>query len=58
MADFLCQGEGCNFPRVQHIRECSRCHLMLCDSCRENASTCKDSSKGKAGCDGHFEERS
>lgn len=56
MLDFLCH--GCNQKRaINQIRECNKCHKVLCDSCRGGASTCKDSKHGTAGCTGQLQQK-
>lgn len=56
MADYICH--GCNQKKFQDkVKECNKCKKILCDSCRNGQSTCKDSPKGTAGCSGSFQKR-
>ena len=54
MPDYICH--GCNQRKPQsQVSECSKCGKILCNTCKGNAYHCKDSPKGKAGCDGKLE---
>ena len=52
MADFLCQ--SCK-KTVSQAQRCDKCGKILCDTCREGRSACKDTTHGTAGCSGHFQ---
>ena len=53
MPDYLCH--ACKQKRSNtSVQQCDKCKKILCDSCRSGKSTCKDSTKGTAGCSGHF----
>lgn len=49
MVKYKCQGCG---HETDNAYRCGECRKILCDSCRESAYYCKDSTKGKAGCNG------
>ena len=57
MPDYVCHGCGNRSSASDHV-QCSQCKKILCSSCREGKSTCRDSKKGKAGCSGSFERLS
>lgn len=54
--DYKCH--GCqNMKPQSYVRECKVCHRILCEGCRQSANYCKDSPKGKAGCNGQLERK-
>jgi hypothetical protein len=36
------------------VRQCNKCHRILCDSCKGPLSACKNSKRGKSECNGIF----
>ena len=58
MASHIYQCHGCNQMKPSAaVYECKQCGKILCQSCKGNASQCKDSPKGKAGCSGYLQWR-
>lgn len=56
MPDFVCH--ACNQKKPQNqVRECDKCRRILCESCWQGRSVCKDSPKGTAGCNGTYRPR-
>jgi len=56
MAEYICH--GCNRrvnSKYESVYQCDKCGRILCETCREGRYYCKDSSKGKPGCDGRLE---
>jgi hypothetical protein len=46
---------ACGAEKSQgYIRQCNKCHRILCDSCKGPQATCKDAKQGKSSCDGIF----
>ena len=52
MPNWTCH--GCNAQSSGGMRQCPQCNKILCYHCSGGKSQCKDSPKGKAGCNGYF----
>jgi hypothetical protein len=58
MKEFVCDACRQRKDTASGAFECPKCKRTLCQSCKGSASQCKDSPKGKAGCDGRFQRLS
>lgn len=58
MKEFVCDACRLRKDTNSGAFQCSKCKVTLCQNCKGAAYKCKDSTKGKAGCDGTFQRMS
>lgn len=55
MKEFVCDACRQRKDTASGAFMCSKCKRTLCQNCKGSAYVCKDSTKGKAGCDGRYD---
>jgi hypothetical protein len=55
MKEFVCDACHQRKQTTSGAFTCSKCKKTVCQTCKGGANKCKDSPKGKAGCDGNWQ---